>query len=232
MPGGAHVYTPVGMAPHDICMAPSVVLQKVCVCSVCVCRFPSELKPDHKRLLRSVPVFQCACCATFMAQRRRIEIRNAFRRTYAETAALQLMSLEAHANPGSRTSGERGGLWAVLDAWSKEAAGAGKLPQLLRSYAHVAPRGVDALDSLFRAACAAAMDLLSDVISGAMSLPNSHRILPEHVLLASPGCSGAATCNLACAALITQLPLRKSYCEASRFSRGISGFVQHVALVG
>ena len=95
------------------------------------------------------------------------------------------MSLEAHANPGPRLSSDKDGLWAILVAWSKEAEGAGKLPQLLRSYTDVAPRGVESLDSLFRAACAAAMDILSDVILGVKLLPCCLITSPEHKMLGS-----------------------------------------------
>ena len=94
------------------------------------------------------------------------------RRTLSDTAALHLMSLEAHAKPVQQPADDKKNtVWDVLEAWAKEADCAGKLPQLLRSYAEVAPRGVNALDSLFRAACAAAMELLSDVLSGAVPLP-------------------------------------------------------------
>ena len=88
-------------------------------------------------------------------------------RTLAETMALQLICLEAHAKPVQRPAADGNSVWAVLDAWAKEASGAGKLLQLLRTYVVVAPSGIDALDFLFRAACAASMDLLSDVLSGA-----------------------------------------------------------------
>lgn len=142
-------------------------------------------------------------------------------RTHADTAALQLMSLEAHANPGPRTSSDRGGLWAVLDAWSKEVAGAGKLPQLLRSYADAAPRGVDALDGLFRAACAAAMELLSDVVSGVMSLPMFDRVSLEHGMLASTG--GVKAANLVRSAPVYAVGLPTPSLETSSSLRGMSG---------
>jgi hypothetical protein len=89
-------------------------------------------------------------------------------RTLSETAALQLMSLEAHAKPVQRPADDKSSsVWFVLNEWAKEAHGAGKLPQLLRIYVEVVPRGVNALDTLFRAACAAALELFSDVLSGA-----------------------------------------------------------------
>jgi len=140
-------------------------------------------------------------------------------RTHAEAAALQLMSLEAHANPGPRLSGERGGLWAVLDAWSKEAAGAGTLPQLLRSYADAAPRGIDALDSLFRAACAAAMDLLSDVMSGVTSMHICASCSPEQNMLAPPGCNEAEL--LVCAMRVYTVAPPDLHLEVSRSWWGI-----------
>ncbi len=77
-------------------------------------------------------------------------------RTLSETAALQLMSLEAHAKPVQRPADDKSSsVWFVLNEWAKEAHGAGKLPQLLRIYVEVVPRGV------------AALELFSDVLSGA-----------------------------------------------------------------